>query len=111
MHQSQFCNYYIALGDAILRSSALHSSGKCIAHSHPLREIRVGNLQHSLRSLVLVRVFAVWTFVFRTSRVVGGKEKDRLPGINIGTQSNLTGLAGISLLPFLASFFLVFGHK
>jgi hypothetical protein len=39
--------------------------------------------------------FALWTFVFRTSRVLGGKEKDRLPGINIGTQSILTGLAGI----------------
>jgi hypothetical protein len=30
---------------------------KCIAHSHPSREIGVSNLQHSLRSLVLVRVF------------------------------------------------------
>jgi len=56
MHQSQLCNYYIALGDAILRSSALHCSGKCIAHSHPSREIRVRNLQHSLRSLVMGRV-------------------------------------------------------
>lgn len=43
--------------------------------------------------------------MFRTSCVFGGKEKDRLPGINIGTQSILTGLAGISLLPFLVFFF------
>jgi hypothetical protein len=55
--------------------------------------------------------FALGTFVFRTSRVFGGKAKDRLPGINIGTQSILTGLAGISLLPFLGFFFSFFWHK
>jgi len=43
--------------------------------------------------------------VFRTSCLFGGKEKDRLPGINIGIQSILTGLAGIILHPFLVFFF------
>jgi hypothetical protein len=49
--------------------------------------------------------------VFRTSCVFGGKEKDRLPGINIGTQSILTGLAGISLHPFLVFFFRFLGRN
>jgi len=104
-HHSQLCNYYIALGDAILSASALHCSRNCIAHSHPSRGIRVRILQHALLTPVLVRLFCAldvcasdFVCIWRE------KERDPLPGINIGTQSILTGLAGIILHPFLVFF-------
>jgi hypothetical protein len=74
MHQSQLCNYYIALGDAILSSSALHCSGKCTAHSHPSREIRVRNLQHSSESGVGARVLRCGRSCFALLVYLAGKE-------------------------------------
>lgn len=76
MHQSQLCNYYIALGDAILSSSALHCSGKCIAHSHPSREIRVRNLQLSSEcGVVGARVLRCGRSCFALRVYLAGKKR------------------------------------
>jgi hypothetical protein len=107
MHQSHLCNYYIALGDAILSSSALHCSGKCIAHSHPSREIR--NLQHSLRNLVLlVRVFCAWDVRVSHFACIWRESKGSTSGYQYRYSVHFDRTGGYKFTSISRFFFLVF---